>query len=55
MQIDESTYQSYCDRRTAEPDVNYKQWAKIYGIEQVEAMEKRYQQDLLKLEYLLNN
>ena len=55
MQIDESTYQSYCDRRAAQPDVDYKQWARIYGLKQVEAMEARYQKDLLQLEYLLNN
>ena len=55
MQIDESTYKSYCDRRAAQPDVDYKQWAKIYGSKQVEAMETRYQRDLLRLEYLLNN
>lgn len=55
MHIDKSTYQSYCDRRAANPEINYKRWAKIYGVEKVEIMEKRYQQDLLQLEYLLNN
>ena len=55
MQIDESTYNSYCDRRAAHPDVHYKQWAKIYGSKQIEAMEIRYQRDLMQLEYLLNN
>ena len=55
MQIKEATYQSYCDRRAANPDINYKQLAKIYGVKEVEAMEKRYQQDLMQLEYLLNN
>ena len=55
MQSDKSTYNSYCDRRAAYPDVDYKQWAKIYGAKQVEAMEKKYQRDLLQLEYLLKN
>lgn len=55
MQIEESTYNSYCARRAAHPDVDYKQWAKIYGAKQVEVMETRYQKDLLQLEYLLNN
>ncbi|MGF1539480.1 MAG: hypothetical protein ACFCU5_03360 [Pleurocapsa sp.] len=55
MKLDESIYKSYCDRRAANPDVNYQQWTKIYGVEEVEAMEKRYQRDLVQLEYLLKN
>ena len=55
MEIDEAIYQSYCDRRAAQPEIDYKQWAEIYGSKQVEAMEIRYQRDLLQLEYLLNN
>ena len=46
--IDELTYRNYVVQRKANPNKNYKRWGLIYGKDEVEAFEKRYQAALKK-------
>lgn len=43
--VDELTYRNYCYNRNKRPDIEYKRWYKVFGEQEVDEMEERYQDE----------